>query len=155
MYLSTHLPGFISNVTLHKVLYVGHTKLLHTASSIPISEKVIVRYTGTLNPLGLIRRLGRAQRLLWVNGCFSARDEGQQIAWLSQHLLKFSTLPPLSILFISLPCSCVEEMKDLVEGSEEPDSIPTDSIQSKGKGVGEALTLAHCCVLISNARLYL
>lgn len=40
----------------------------------------------------------------------------------------------LSILLISLPYSCLEEMKDHVESSEEPDSTLTDSIQSKGKG---------------------
>lgn len=54
-------------------------------------------------------------------------------------LLTFS----LSILLISLPCSYLEEMKDPVESSEERDSILTDSIQSKGKGMGEALTLTR------------
>lgn len=44
-------------------------------------------------------------------------------------------------------------MKDPVESSEEPDSIRTDSIQSKGKGVGEALTLARS-YLAHNLYLY-
>ncbi len=42
----------------------------------------------------------------------------------------------LSVLLISPPYSRLEEMKDHVESSEKPDSILTDSIQSKGKGVG-------------------
>lgn len=79
-------------------------------------------------------------------------------------LIFIDTLPifpllSLSILLISLPCSCLEEMKDHVESSEELDSILTDSTQSKGKdkdkGVEEALTLAHSHALISHTSLFI
>ena len=47
-------------------------------------------------------------------------------------------------------------MRDLVESSEEPDSIPTGSIQSKGKGMEEALTPAtHWQALISHKTLFI
>lgn len=58
------------------------------------------------------------------------------------------TFPLDSSLFLS-SCTCLEEMKDHVESSGEPDSIPTDSIQSKGKGVEEALTPHTYLALIS------
>lgn len=86
----------------------------------------------------------------WMLSCM-----GQQIAWLSLSLLTFSALS-LSILFIFLPYACLEEMKDSVELSEEPDLIPPDSIQSKGKGVGEdSHSLAHWHALILHTSLFI
>ena len=62
-------------------------------------------------------------------------------------IIAFHIFPlPLSILLFSLRYSCLEEIKDHVEISEEPDSVLTDSIQSKGKGTEEALTLAHVSI---------
>ncbi len=61
----------------------------------------------------------------------------------------------LSVLFISPPYSFPEEMKDLVESSQELESILTDSIQSKGKGVGEALTLRSYLARLSIYKLIL
>lgn len=44
----------------------------------------------------------------------------------------------------SLVYSGLAEMKDQMESSQEPVSIPTDSVQSKGKEAEEALTAARC-----------
>lgn len=75
---------------------------------------------------------------------------GQQIAQLSLPVLKiFHSLLFVCLFFLPPRSSRLEEVKDVVESSEEPDSILPDSIQSKGKGVGEALRLSRTSLFIS------
>lgn len=73
-----------------------------------------------------------------------AQEEGR-LRLPDYHRLVSHVPLPLSILLISFPYSYLEEMKDPVEISGEPDSILTDSIQSKGKGGrrGATHTLTH------------
>lgn len=68
--------------------------------------------------------------------------------WFSAHAMSWNitslSLPAniLACLFFSFlsPSTRPEEMKDHVESSEEPNSIPTDSNQSKGKCTEKPLT---------------
>lgn len=86
-----------------------------------LSEKVVASYIITINPLALMGR----EFVDWSIEAFCTR-RGQQLDYqsLSSHF-------PLSL---SVLYSSLEEMKDPVESSEQPDSILTDSIQSKGNG---------------------
>ena len=71
-------------------------------------------------------KLGKAEAK--VSRCFSAQDDGQQIAGFSLPVDCF-----LKLIFSSL-----EEMKDSFEGSEEPDStLP------KGKDMEEGLSFSQ------------
>lgn len=111
-------------------------------------QKVLLGYILAINPLPLIYKLGR-------EGSMHAFLKMKGNGLLGYHSVS-SNLPlfPLTILFISLHRPCLGEMRDPVKSPEEPDSILTGSVQSKGKGV-EALTLAPWQALISPTSLFI
>lgn len=81
--LSMYLPTFRKCHGIHQCSdYVLDALSAHPHPVQSWHQKGLVSYILTINPLSSSHKLGRAERLFWINGRFS-KDEGQQIAWLS------------------------------------------------------------------------